>query len=67
MKYLPASWLSIAFSEVDLMFQFCLPYWNHLLNLTTGKNLNGFDATARYMIFTSVTVFTLIFDPMTHN
>ena len=28
-KFLPALWLSIAFSDTDLMLQLCLPYCDH--------------------------------------
>ena len=36
-KCLPASWLSIAFSDTDVMLQFCLP--NNATNNTPTENL----------------------------
>ena len=33
---LPASWLSIASSDTDLMLQFCVPYTKHFFS-----NING--------------------------
>ena len=40
MKYLPASWLSIAVSGADLMFQFCLPDLNGFIDFRDLHNQN---------------------------
>ena len=40
-NFLPASWLSVAFSDTDLMLQFCLPYRNHrTLDGLAGHNMS---------------------------